>query len=1778
MLKEFYDFIANRVNIYFQNLSDKHLLPKGESYCLKLDDEKMVSEVNDALKKTAYNSSIIGDYKYNGVYETFTLKLKNDEIVIAAQCNGMTSDFLGATLRNAANEANLAILMISANPIDSALSGTRDMAASGMPFHANSLIAEITAMINNSDQLTELEKYILQFELERREEDVFSDKSSLFEYKELLAIMGSGAIRKGDFTGFRLFSVDGKCDYSNSSKNQIYRELKENHALFEKVDRSVRFGNVENDLNADFEDKFLGTIEKSKNKDLENWSAGFSYQQMQTAMDKKQSSKANPLLIENSNISAYYQMPFNSYMENETLFIRNDSSMTGKKRAKSIIVFDKDKNGTVSLHVECNVKILQSNILADDANVIREGKDLTFEFNQSGIHFHKIELKDEENSITYVFKVCILDISANYLIPTIKTSYSIDYKANKKNCRIRLLGVGIDLTFNTTGDDLTSVKLEDANLYSCTYNDRLHIYSSEEELSNFGNGIKIDVNFAGTVVPFTLYPDEVKNSEIIGRKILKKKLAKKSGFTFVDSKQIYRGTQEYFAKENLLKELKLEQKIVDEQILCGECVYFDNINQMRLSSVDLKIPSQLESSYLTLLEKYREEQTIPTLAFITDEFIILIKLYLEAFWNCFENLNEMDSLTVEQENVLRLGTIYVNDGEKELLLTPLHPINMAYQLMLVNEEGMDKAADVVIDRLHSLNLLPYIKVGKKTFKVSEQMYSMEWKHYAPVENKRYMGSRKYVPKLVEEKITEFIAHFKYIFEDIGNREIIINLVNMGDCSEVLQGIAQYFIKALNKNADIEKLTKFQMHIYTSDSKNNAFSNIKEYSRLKKYLREMKLSISAGTAMSDLEGIISKKVSCYFHQDDNNCYEYSHITFYEMESEVNAEYAAMNQIDTGVSLSGILSGISSGKYGQKYRTGYGSKYSKNNELISLAEKYNALVRVGTSGNPYQSGIGISTQIDTIADEKMEHIYDCSNWVVFVDPKVDLDFFCEKEATSDLLIIHYSDQYTSSSGYDAITVTHKSKQYAEVIKEFLKEKGVAAGLEDVHNIINLFNAINGDWLLRLVSSKKNVGNQDSTFSREKISIVAAIKFMLAYLKHEDMLWVPISMEEMLRVSGSAGLAQSESVLSAKNLGFDKGATCDDLLMIGLRVKDDKPVVYLYPTEVKTGNNDSSVIKKALEQASKTAEGFEKALTPTDGNFTNISTKVNRNFMMQLVVTSCKKMQVYHVDDSQDWNIVLDRFREALLNEDYEISTDIREVLGKGAVLSFKKDVVTRKSSYKGDVINFIEMPEKDEYALILKDAVSIAEIVKAEDPEFIKFAGVELSNITGDLTGLNPTLIDMEDLSGSNDGITSDGQIPVDSTSINEETEKVDVEEEENESEKFFDDGLGIKVDFGTNLQDGKELVWRPNNTDAVFHTNTGIIGTMGTGKTQFTQSLIAQIYRDKGKNVASDDIGILIFDYKGDYNENKKDFMIATDAKIYKPYHLPFNPLTLSWSGLPKPLLPVHTANTFVDTLAKVYPSLGPKQKSILLNCIDSAYGMCSIRKADQSTWKNEPPTFSNVYQIYDNDEEIKKGDVLDAALQKIAMFEIFEPIASKTQSLFDLLHGVVVIDLSGYDSDIQNLVVAITLDLFYSQMQAAGHSKLNGNLRQLNKVVLVDEADNFLREGYPSLRKILKEGREFGVGTILSTQFLKHFITKEEDYSKYILTWIVHNVADLNPADVRFVFNSQTGSTQETQLCSNIRNLKKHESIVKMGNSEAPIYIRDKAFWEYFNDQKSNFT
>ena len=464
---------------------------------------------------------------------------------------------------------------------------------------------------------------------------------------------------------------------------------------------------METDLSDDFDEKFIQRIENAKNADGENWSRIFTYYDMLTAMAKKQEKKQNPLQIDKNHITVYGLVPFEQISYGESLFIRDEGSMLTKRRVRSLLIFNSEKYTSVSIRIGCNIKIPNNGISADDATLSRDGKDLIFVFSRKNISFHKIELRDETNAITYVFKICVLDLPAEYMISTIKTNFSIDYKKKAAKSKLKLSGVSTDLVFNKNAKNAVSEKLEENKQYRCNYEDRLHIFSTEEELSNIGSGIKIEVNFAGIVVPFALFPDETKSIEIIGRGILRGKYAEKKSFEFVDMKQILMDSQEYFAKESLLKELRIERVFLENAILSAHCDSYHDMSEPQVDAVDISISEELKEAYYGYTRTLLKTNTVPTLAYLSGDLLEAANEYVGAFWKQFDTLADGQPLTVEQESALKLGTITVGMNE-EILFTPLHPLNVVYQIMLLNEESMKEASDIVIERLNSVNLLPYI--------------------------------------------------------------------------------------------------------------------------------------------------------------------------------------------------------------------------------------------------------------------------------------------------------------------------------------------------------------------------------------------------------------------------------------------------------------------------------------------------------------------------------------------------------------------------------------------------------------------------------------------------------------------------------------------------------------------------------------------------------------------------------------------------------------------------------------------------------------------------------------------------------------------------------------------------------------------------------------------------------------------------------------------------------------------------------------------------------------
>ena len=376
---------------------------------------------------------------------------------------------------------------------------------------------------------------------------------------------------------------------------------------------------------------------------------------------------------------------------------------------------------------------------------------------------------------------------------------------------------------------------------------------------------------------------------------------------------------------------------------------------------------------------------------------------------------------------------------------------------------------------------------------------------------------------------------------------------------------------------------------------------------------------------------------------------------------------------------------------------------------------------------------------------------------------------------------------------------------------------------------------------------------------------------------------------------------------------------------------------------------------------------------------------------------------------------------------------------------------------------------------------------------------------------------------------------------------------------------LKVLIGNNTINEQEALWEPTNTNRFLNAHMGIVGVSGSGKTQCTKSVLTQLYRNQNNNVDGKEIGILVFDYKEDYVDAA--FKQITKARSYNLHKLPYNPLSLLGDT---PMLPVLTARGFAETMAKAF-GLGTKQQLKLRKLIADAYELAGIQKSDPSTWHRPAPTIADVWALFVESEPVE--DSLYAALETLHELEVFEPDIEKCGSLYDLISGVTIIELGkGYSDELKNLVVALTLDLFYAQMQKSGKPKVDGDFRQISKFVRVDEADNFMKQNFVSLRKILNESREYGVGIILSTQEITHFKTAENDYSSSIRTWVVHEVPTISSKDIKALFNKDDKNEQD-QLMKAIRELKKHHSLFVVGGTNI-TRIRDKAFWELSSREK----
>jgi len=383
----------------------------------------------------------------------------------------------------------------------------------------------------------------------------------------------------------------------------------------------------------------------------------------------------------------------------------------------------------------------------------------------------------------------------------------------------------------------------------------------------------------------------------------------------------------------------------------------------------------------------------------------------------------------------------------------------------------------------------------------------------------------------------------------------------------------------------------------------------------------------------------------------------------------------------------------------------------------------------------------------------------------------------------------------------------------------------------------------------------------------------------------------------------------------------------------------------------------------------------------------------------------------------------------------------------------------------------------------------------------------------------------------------------------------------ENDVINEEDLGNGIYFPIGEQKGaiKSVTnyFHPSNTN-LNQLNIGVVGDLGTGKTQLIKALIYNISKDEAQNRGKSP-KFFIMDTKRDYDgtgdkDSDKKFVIDIKAKVVKPNILPINLFDIRNSTDDDPAY--TKADFFIDILKKIFGGIGPKQEDGLLEAVMNCFEARGYEAFEGDYSDFVSPTLKDVFEEYKESIGDKK-DAPYSLMNKLIRARLFEEDSAKTIGFSEFFDQTVVLSLGGIASNDRNLkmVMIIFMNLFREYMLNVKKSpfiKRDGfQLRQIDSYLLIDEANLIMEYELPVLEDLLLKGREFGVGILLSSQYMSHFKKSGTNYMEPLLTWFVHKVPNITIREL-----SALGlSNVDDQMVNKIKNLECHYCLYKSLNA-----------------------
>lgn len=1661
MSSRFYKYISTLLLSYF---NETGILP-GERFSLQLDKETEVQSLVDAIMTNDSHPVEEFKYKLNSKkdYKTFSIQFAEARLLFAYTSSQVKPDFL-VTLRNLVGEqkgefVNTALISIVSEQLDSIQGGSSDLQKEGMPLHPVMININLQKSIRTSN-LSDVDQLILTEALEKLMEYRQFEEINFFDFESIFTILEKGSIDDEDYRNFGLFKDAELATYPENSRSE---RLAKNLELFEHVQRVQNYG-----LNSDeLENKFSPSGSKVLIK--EGWMDTDFSDVLKYHLDFEKMNKRQKVELTSIKIAGGFK-----YWRR----VQHEKTAAGRRK-HHVIVFN---DGREEIEVQATFAF-QGDIKSLSRDFLKHyGEECSHIDVKNTNIFIKIRPEgDEAPRVRVVYKHhgrAALGAEINIIVVPFEETFlglfRSRYLVNQKQ--------GIELQFEEDElafDDkifVKSVELKASNQKVSINRNNSLILKPLPDCFDEEHKITVNLDYEGIQVPLVLKNELPESMPIDARRIWKLVRESSEDMQWVtESNRLILGNREYYFHSQYKEYFEWEKDWLSKEFMSAE------YSSGQLFRVDIDISEELKDKYKKFIKYFSQhsfENAIPSLCTVTKDYSSYATDYIRQYCREVEKFPARKTAGRRGVDLFKLGIIKSNN---QIFLTPFHPLMVAYKLKLYELLKTEVVDGSILNRINPEALIPFLYDEQNTvYKPEPQHDALDWIVLKPVQDISISDSNNYLAQVVADKMTQFKEHFSYLFINNSKAPFLVNVINISNDKEILRGIIQWVISEARKNG-INNINPIELTLYQSENHESAFdlfSSIETVTEVEEVF-DIKLNQIRGIEKQDLLNCIRDNL-LFYKQSEGDEFRYAHISFYNMHAHETHSIQPMLSIDTGISIEGLNASIPSMRDGESYVSGFGLKSYSNfreNDLISVAYYFNelALNSQNEGNNSYRKGEAVFSRISASDEDLMKKVLRSSNWVTFIDPHIDLDFF--NDYSNELLIIHYSDQYSSSNKYDAITVTDKSSQYFSVIAGFLGRKGIDVSSNSIDFAIKSFNSFNGEWLLRVIGSKGH-------YDREKLSILSAIKYSLSYFDHPNILWVPISMEEVLRIAGVVGLNKSDGVFTAKNLGIH-GSQSDDLLLIGLEELYGNISLHFYPVEVKIGNNSNQTINKGINQVLTTKSNIISQLTGENGQ--KFSGKFYRNFFVHLFLVNARKMNQNKVWEEKNYKLD-EEIIQKLLQDQYVIDDSLQEYIGAGAIVSFQKGAFHRSAELINGVL-LLRLIEEDGYEGLIKSSKEINKWLHGGSSDFIMEDMIAYSYKVDEFvaaTSEDDTL--STGILNENENLNEDNleydysQHMMDTSPITviEHNVKEDYIPSTNNTDTKASNVLNTRIKIGTAINSKKDIFWEYGN-ESLPNRHLLISGKSGQGKTYFMQCLLLE----KSK------FGIpsIVIDYTEGFlpNQLEPEFLQALGDKLVQKIvyseKLPMNPFQKNIrdiGGIQLEESSTDVAERIRGVFASVYKSLGIQQLNSIYEAIlrgSQLYGegmdlvrLRELLERDDSTYART--ALSQIRPLIDRNPFNK-----DSQLNWNGMLESDG--------------NVYIIQLTGFPREVQLMITEFILwDLWnYSVKYGQKDHPIP---------VIMDEAQNLDHtESSPSAR-ILTEGRKFGWSAWYATQFLRSQLDADE--------------------------------------------------------------------------------